>query len=120
MENRIFVFGSNRRGWHGGGAARFAHECRGAEWYVGEGLTGQSYALPTVETPGQPLPLDDVKGHVEKFKDFVRANPDMRFQVTPVGCGLAGFKHSQIAPMFADAPDNCDLPDEFRQVLDKQ
>ena len=31
-DNEIFVFGSNKEGMHGGGAARIAYEDFGAEW----------------------------------------------------------------------------------------
>jgi hypothetical protein len=46
---RIFVFGSNLSGIHGGGAARYAFDNLDAEWGVGEGITGRSYAIPTKE-----------------------------------------------------------------------
>ena len=32
---------------------------------------------------------------------------------TRVGCGRAGYKDEQIAPMFKDAPANCVLPKEW-------
>lgn len=43
-ENEIFVFGSNIKGLHMGGAARAAYNRFGAEWGNGEGLQGKSYA----------------------------------------------------------------------------
>lgn len=46
-DNTIFVFGSNPTGIHGAGAAKVAREQFGAKAGVGEGLTGNSYALPT-------------------------------------------------------------------------
>ncbi len=48
-DNEIFVFGSNKEGMHGGGAARIAYEDFGAEWGVGIGMTGQCYAIPTMD-----------------------------------------------------------------------
>lgn len=45
---QIFVFGSNRFGHHAGGAARWVLDHFGAEWGNGEGLQGQSYAIPTM------------------------------------------------------------------------
>ena len=106
--NKVFVFGSNLAGIHGGGAARVAHKQHGAEWGVGEGRTGDSYALPTKETDVYTSrSLVDVAGSVESFMEYAVANPDLEFQVTRIGCGLAGFTDEDIAPMFKHAPSNC-------------
>jgi len=110
---RIFVFGSNLLGIHGAGAARYAHEDLGAQWRVGEGLTGRAYALPTCLQPGMPLSLR-LSEHVERFLMFAKNNTEMRFFVSEVGCGLAGFSAKEVAPMFTSAPDNCDLPVGWR------
>lgn len=109
--NTIFVFGSNRAGAHGGGAARTAWKQYGAKYYVGEGLTGRSYGIPTKNEDIDTLPIWEVEKHVARFLDFARAHPELRFAVTRVGCGLAGFTDAEIAPMFAGAPQNCDLPE---------
>jgi hypothetical protein len=114
-DSRIFVFGSNRLGIHGGGAARYAHESLGAVWGVGEGLTGRTYALPTCIRPGEPLTIEAVAIHVGKFLHHAAAHPDARFFVSAVGCGIAGFSEDEIAPLFADAPSNCDLPPGWRK-----
>lgn len=103
----IFVFGSNLRGVHGAGAARYALEHEGAVMYKGTGHHGNSYALPTKDYSIQTLPLDDVQAFVEMFLQYAEMNPDLDFKVTRVGCGLAGFKDSDIAPMFEACPDNC-------------
>lgn len=39
-----------------------------------------------------------------------------RFQVTRIGCGLAGYRDADIAPLFACAPANCHLPAEWRNT----
>lgn len=109
----IFVFGSNLGGRHGKGAALYALHHHGAVYGQGIGLQGSSYAIPTKDAGLHPLPLDEIKAHVEKFLAFAKASPMMRFQVTAVGCGLAGYTPDQIAPMFKGAPSNCDLPVEF-------
>ncbi len=113
--NEIFVFGSNTAGRHQGGAAAFARRQFGAVMGVGEGLTGQSYALPTANPQFQGLPLDVIFGHVLKFIIYARHNPDKTFYVTKVGCGIAGFSISEIAPLFKEALDapNIALPQEF-------
>ncbi len=113
MSRRIMVFGSNHGGKHAGGAARHAFDNLGAIWGQGEGLQGHSYALPTMSADFVPLPLDQIRKHIETFLAFAQGRPDLSFQVTPVGCGIAGFTPDQIGPMFAAAPENCILPGEF-------
>lgn len=119
--NMIFVFGSNRSGIHGAGAARYAAVHKGAEWGVGEGPTGASYALPTKGKKITEISLYDVNEHVQKFISYARENNHLDFQVTQVGCGLGGFTKEDIAPLFEFAPLNCyydtawrnDLPESF-------
>lgn len=112
----IFVFGSNRAGVHGAGAALTAKQRYGARQGVGEGLCGQSYAIPTKAAPYAPLPhgLADVRLGVLRFLLFARAHPELAFQVTRIGCGRAGYAESDIRPLFADAPKNCRLPEGWR------
>lgn len=108
--NRIFVYGSNEGGIHGAGAAKTAMQHYGAKWGVGEGLQGNSYAIPTKDRTIYTLPLDKVRGYVDTFKMFAAAHPELRFFVTRIGCGLAGFTDSQIAPLFAGCSANVELP----------
>lgn len=127
--NQVFVFGSNLMGDHAGGAARFALGHRGAEWGIGQGFTQcinhdvdaqsnlMSYALPTMAMLGVPLTLEGVRAAVTLFKVFAYVREDLEFFVTPAGCGIAGFKHEDIAPMFADAPLNCVMPPEWKDLL---
>ena len=96
----IFVFGSNQAGVHGAGAARYAYDKLGAKWGVGEGLTGQSYALPTKDKSIRTRPLEDIQESVVKFLCTVKEHPDDTFVLTPVGCGLAGLNIQQIAGLF--------------------
>lgn len=103
----VFVFGSNLAGRHGAGAARHAREYYGALQGLGEGFSGQSYALPTKDKDLKSLPLDEIEKNIKKFKDFARSRPDLLFLVTAIGCGLAGYKHEHIAPAFRNAPGNC-------------
>ncbi len=113
----IFVFGSNLAGRHGKGAALFAKQHHGAIYGQGEGLQGNSYGIPTKDENLRTLPLDRIKCHVEKFLEFARSNANLKFQVTAIGCGLAGYKPYQIAPMFSNAPKNCVLPEEFLGLI---
>ena len=113
-EGEIFVFGSNLAGQHMGGAARAAYDKFGAIWGQGVGLQGQSYAIPTMQGG-----VDTIKPYVDDFIEFAKTHPEMRFLVTRIGCGIAGFKDSEIAPLFAQAVSvsNICLPDTFWKVL---
>lgn len=113
-ENEIFVFGSNLAGMHGGGAARLARIRWGAVMGQGVGLQGRTYAIPTMQ--GGP---ETIKPYVDEFIAFAKAHPGLRFLVTEIGCGIAGFTPSQIAPLFAGAADvpNILLPARFWGVL---
>ncbi len=110
----IFVFGSNLEGHHGGGAALLAWKKWGAIWGQGAGLQGQTYGIPTMH--GGP---DRIKPYVDKFISFARQHPELTFLVTEVGCGIAGFRPAEIAPLFRDAADveNIHLPQRFWEVL---
>lgn len=112
---RIFVFGSNRRGVHGAGAALFAVQHKDAIPGKGEGIQGESYGIPTKDERLKTLSLDEIRKGVERFLAFARQEPSLRFKVTRIGCGLAGYTDDDIAPMFAAAPENCDLPDGWRR-----
>ena len=109
-ENEIFVFGSNLQGMHGGGAARLAYEKFGAIWGQGVGLQGQSYGIPTMHGG-----VDAIKPYVDEFIEFARSHPEMSFLVTRIGCGIAGFRDEEIAPLFKECIeiDNVILPRSF-------
>ena len=110
----IFVFGSNLAGRHGKGAALSARQNYGAEYGVGVGRTGNSYAIPTKDERIRTLPLARIQKYVAEFIEYAQAHPELRFQVTKIGCGLAGYQEHEISPMFKEAPNNCDLPDWWR------
>ena len=115
-ENEVFVFGSNLGGFHAGGAARVAVEKFGAVWGQGVGLQGQSYAIPTMHGG-----VDVIKPYVDEFIAFAREHRDLKFLVTPIGCGIAGFTVEEIAPLFADAIDdeNIILPKDFVKEINR-
>lgn len=110
----IFVFGSNLAGNHDAGAALTAFKQHGAIYGIGQGLTGNSYAIPTKDKRLRRLSLASIKKYVNEFLEFAQANPTMSFYVTRIGCGLAGYTDNDIAPMFKGAPSNCDLPQGWR------
>lgn len=130
LEDWIFVFGSNLAGRHGKGAAALAVEQFGAIKGMGAGRQGQSYGIPTKDgrplpdnprpsfnDPEQTLSLSDIAPFVSQFIDYARAHPALRFFVTRVACGLAGYQDEAVAPMFAAAPSNCSLPDTWKPWL---
>jgi hypothetical protein len=118
MARECFVFGSNTLGKHGKGAALHARRHHGAVYGQGVGLAGDSYAIPTKDAQLHTLPLPTILGYVRDFLDFAARHPELTFNVTAIGCGLAGYKPADIAWMFAGAPDNCRLPPEFVAVLE--
>lgn len=119
--NQIFVFGSNIYGRHGKGAAKLARTKFGAINGEGEGLFGQSYAIPTKDAALQPLPLKMIKSSIDVFLNKVMNDHKNHYLVTEIGCGLAGFSPKQIAPFFQPVFDhnikNISLPQRFIQVL---
>lgn len=112
--NEIFVFGSNLQGEHRGGAARVAHQFFGAVLGVGVGLQGQSYAIPTMHGG-----VEVIKPYIDQFVRVAALMPDLKFYVTRIGCGIAGFSPMQIAPLFDGAYDlpNVVLPVEFYNII---
>ncbi len=113
-ENEVFVFGSNLQGAHAGGAARTAYNHFGAVWGEGVGLHGQSYAIPTMQGG-----VDTIKPYVDDFIKFATDHSELFFYVTRIGCGIAGFRDRNIAPLFASCVglDNVALPREFWKIL---
>ena len=104
----IFVFGSNRAGRHGMGAALFARKYHGAVYGIGEGLTGTAYAIPTKDEDLNTLPLSEIEKHIVIFIKYARSNLKMLFMLTPIGTGLAGYSKSEIASILKkyELPNN--------------
>lgn len=121
--NEIFVFGSNLKGLHAGGAAAFAMKL-GAVWGQGTGIQGHTYAIPTLSLPGglkdHMLPLSTIGKYVDEFIEFAESHPQYTFLVTPIGCGIAGFKPQEIAPLFKNAANcsNITLPKPFLPYIE--
>ena len=106
--NEVFVFGSNLKGMHGGGAAYIAYRKFGAIMGQGVGLQGQSYAIPTMQGG-----VETIRPYVDEFIAFAKGHPELTFLVTRIGCGIAGFTDDEISPLFAQAHDveNIVLPE---------
>lgn len=114
-EDEIFVFGSNLAGVHGAGAAALAKTKFGAKIGVGFGFTGQCYAIPTKDWDIKTMPLRVVGNYIQCFLFDAIQHPHLKFLITQVGCGLAGFTTEQIAPFFfeREVPSNVYLPKAF-------
>ncbi|KQM36964.1 hypothetical protein [Microbacterium sp. Leaf203] len=111
--SEIFVFGSNSSGAHGGGAAQFAMDRFGAIWGQSEGLQGQSYGIDTMSG------LDVFEEQARRFVAFAAEHAELRFLVTEVGCGIAGYRPAQVAGFFAGAGENVVLPESFTRELER-
>lgn len=119
-DNMIFVFGSNEAGIHGAGAAKYALEHKGAMYGKGFGPHNQSFAIPTKDWMIQSLPLEVIGNYIDRFYAYAKLQSSHHFQVTAIGCGLAGFSHSQMANLFRrygtlDRPDT--LPNVYFDEL---
>ena len=113
--NQVFVFGSNESGRHGKGAAKIAMKW-GAKYGQAEGHQGRTYGIPTVNASvSKKLTTDKIKKYIERFIEYTKEYPTLIFLVTEIGCGLAGHKIKDIAPLFKDAQDikNIHLPKKF-------
>lgn len=112
----IFVFGSNLAGIHGAGSALHAAKHHGAKRGIGVGRVGNSYAIPTKDRNFKVLPVHEIEKYVTEFLDHARNCPKDTFKVVRVGCGLAGYKDWQIAPLFTGASDNVILPEGWKKL----
>lgn len=104
-ENEVFVFGSNLAGRHGGGAALKALYF-GAVNQVSVGICGQTYAIPTLDENYKKLPLPVIKIYLEQFAEYARVFSGMKFYLTPIGTGIAGFSKEEIESIMPVLPSN--------------
>lgn len=111
LPNEIIVVGTNAHGQHHGGAAAQAHRDFGLAWGVAVGMSGQTYAITTMDG------LDDMEAGAHCLYEHALCVPDKTFYVTALGCGIAGHAPKDVAPFFADPPKNVVLPPEFLFVL---
>ena len=116
-DKMVFVFGSNEIGAHGAGAAKFAQLHKGAIFGKSYGHYGNSFAIPTKDEIIESMPLDRIQMYVAGFLAYARGHKKMKFQVTCIGCGLAGLKHADMAKLFVNAPSNCYFDELWRPYL---
>lgn len=113
----IFVFGSNEAGIHGAGAAKHAYQNLNMPMGKSYGHYGECFAIPTKDYTVQTLPLHVIKDYVRGFLAYARGHPKLNFQVTAIGCGLAGYRNEDIAPIFKLAPANCYFDEDWKPIL---
>ena len=111
--NTIFVFGSNPEGRHGAGAAKTAHDMFGAQYGVGEGLTGNAYAIPTKDLRVKEnkslrsIPKEQIVQSIRGMYEVARMTPDKQFKVAYTnGLGettLNGYTGEEMIEMFKEA-----------------
>ena len=118
-ENTIFVFGSNLAGQHDNGAARIAAQYFAAVKGVGRGWAGQSFAIPTLNEHLQQMPLSQIAHYVNDFKIYAQNHQKMKYFLTALGCGIAGYKVSEIAPLFKGIHSNVIFPESFRPYIEE-
>lgn len=113
----IFVFESNLAGRHNAGTANYACLYCGATSGKGTGPQGWSYAIPTKGMKLEALDKETIRYYVDKFIEFARINTPLSFQVTRIGCELAGYTDAEIAPLFQNAGPNCYFDECWRPYL---
>jgi hypothetical protein len=143
-EDEVFVFGANSFGWHGAGSAGFASFGElGNVWrkydynnlwngWKGKwnekgklgpqvGTEGKSYAIPTVTRAGakRSIPLSDIKNSIEKFYEFAKSRPHLKFFVAQgVEGNLNGYSAQEMASIYSgEIPENVYFDEGFAKLL---
>lgn len=110
LSNQIFVFGSNEAWKHSGWAARIAYDKFNAEWGIWEWLTGQCYALPTLDWNFRKRTISQLRDSIDLFIEICNQIQDKQFLLTKVWCWIAWFKEEEIKELFKFTPKNVVKP----------
>lgn len=113
----IFVFGSNLAGLHSIETPLVAKCLFGAEFGVGIGITGRSYAIPIKDRFIRFLTTKEIKKYVDMFKAYTHEHPELKFWITDLGVEKRGYKHWEIAPLFIGSNNNCCFPEQWKRYL---
>ncbi len=119
MAKTVFCFGSNEAGIHGAGAALTAYKKHGAIYGKSYGHYGDSFAIPTKNGDIETLDLKTISLYVQGFLAYAKGHPKLKFKVTRIGCGLAGLKDEDIAPMFRMGTKNLHFDDAWKPWLEQ-
>ena len=118
MSKTILVFGSNEGGLHGAGAAKTAYEKYGARWGKSYGHYGDSFAIPTKNELVETITdITRIQGYIAGFIAYAKGHRKMIFQVTRIGCGLAGYTDEDMALLFIGSPKNCHFDEKWKPIL---
>lgn len=105
--DEFIIIGTNENGNHLGGAARQAYDKFGAIWGESRGILGKnSYGIVTLDKNMNKLSISEIKEQIPHLIHVANNNLDRKFYLTDVGCGIANFKISEIAPLFNKLPGN--------------
>ena len=144
-EDEVFVYGSNADGFSGAGAAGYAtfgefgnvwREYGYQSWPKGTkgkwnvkgvsegpmlGTEGKSYAIPTVTRAGakRSIPLSEIKKSIEKFYEFAKSRPHLKFFVAQgVEGNLNGYSAQEMASIYSgEIPENVYFDEGFASLL---
>ena len=92
----------------------------GAKYGQASGIQGKTYGIPTKDASiRRTLSIEEIKPFVDEFIEFAKANENFIFLVIEIGCGLAGLKPKEVAPLFKEAVnvDKIYLPARFWHKL---
>lgn len=114
--NEIIVVGTNENGFHYGGAAKQAFDDFGLKWGVGEGLSGQSYAFPTLNKEMEQRSEEELLNSIRILINNCEYYNNKTFILTSVGTGIAGFSIDYVKGLFNQftLPNNLTLPEEWK------
>lgn len=110
---QIIVVGTNLNGNHYGGAAAQAHRDFGLEWGIAEGLSGQSYAFPTLDNDMRKCSRESLENSIRLLYGTCIEFDKKEFLLTPVGTGIAGFEPEYMKSLFKNPPKNLKLPEDW-------
>lgn len=114
----IFVFGSNLAGRHRAGAALYARKHHGAEYGVGVGIQGNSYAIPTKDEHLNTLPLATIKEYVTQFVNYASLHNTLSFMLTRINYNLTEYKDEEIVNLFPKKlPENIYVPPQWSKYF---
>lgn len=120
-KSQIIVISTNFFGFNSTITAYHALKNFGAVYNIGFGHKGRTFAIPTKDWGVNKLPIEVIQFYVDRFIAYAKTKPNLKFLVTKIGCGLAGYTVQNIAPLFEKALgiDNIILPKEFYDELTK-
>ncbi|MSR13042.1 MAG: hypothetical protein EXR86_00430 [Gammaproteobacteria bacterium] len=78
------------------------------------GFDGECYAIPCRSSQKETLALEVIKPYIEQFLAFSNRHPELLFEITH----FAPYRAQELAPLFKQAPGNCELPGAWQRLLE--